>query len=95
MEARPNIEDEEANQLWESILDSLSSEVKNSTAKLCFNFANPVVLRLLKVQDMDKLKLYIQLMYIQALLLGHYPLETKELNMLSKGLTDMIDMGLA
>ena len=36
----------------------------------------------------------VQLLYVQALLLGHHPLNSKEMRLLNDGLLDMIEWGV-
>jgi molecular chaperone HtpG len=84
---------EVANPLWSGVLDSLGKRERASVAaaQLCFNFANPLVQKLARVGEPKKLARAVQMLYVQALLLGHHPLSSKEMALLNDGLLAMID----
>lgn len=83
---------EVADELWDSILDSVSSPKKaEARAQLCLNFENPVVVRLSTLQDRALQAEAIKMLYVQSLLLGHYPLRSQETSVLSEGLINLID----
>jgi len=86
---------ESADSLWGGILDNLSrkSEVAPG-AELTFNFSNPLVVRLAAMRDERRLKLAVEMLYVQALLLGHHPLRSKELNALNRGLLELVELGM-
>jgi molecular chaperone HtpG len=85
-----------ANPLWGSVLGNLagSSRSEAAHAHLYFNFHNPLVRRLVAVQNRPLLQRCVQLLYVQALLLGHHPLSAKEMSLLNEGLLDLIQWGL-
>ncbi|MBX3473131.1 MAG: HSP90 family protein [Planctomycetes bacterium] len=86
---------EGADSLWGGILDNLSSKSAGATsAELTFNFSNPMVARLTGLRDEKRLKLAVEMLYVQALLLGHHPLRSKELNALNRGLLELVELGL-
>ena len=85
-----------ANPLWSSVLDNLAPTVAKSGpfSQLSFNFENNIVRRLIAVKSLSVLKRSIQILYMQALLLGHHPLNAKEMKLLNTGLVDLIDLAL-
>jgi molecular chaperone HtpG len=86
---------EVANPLWSSVLSGFESQSSQKQyAQLCFNWNNPLIQKLIKVDDLDSLKLSIQILYAQALLLGHYPLSAQEMKLLSQGLLQLIERGI-
>ncbi|QEL14683.1 HSP90 family protein [Limnoglobus roseus] len=87
---------EVANPLWSGVLDNMSRRDKASltTAQFCFNFNNSLVQKLATVKDAKKLTRAVQMLYVQALLLGHHPLSAKELAILNDGLLGMVDDSL-
>lgn len=86
---------EQANEHWASILGSLAQAAKpDSYAQLCFNYHNPLVRKLARVEDRNVLQLLIQLVYVQSLLMGHHPLQSRELALLNTGLLDIIGIML-
>ena len=83
---------EVSDELWGSILESVSSSKKEeASAQLCLNFENPLVVRLSQLKDQPLLSEAIKMLYVQSLLLGHYPLRAQETNVLSDGLIHLID----
>jgi molecular chaperone HtpG len=86
---------EVANPLWSSVLSGFESQSSQKQyAQLCFNWNNPLIHKLIKVENLDSLKLSIQILYAQALLLGHYPLSAQEMKLLSQGLLQLIERGI-
>ncbi|SFS52881.1 HSP90 family protein [Marininema halotolerans] len=77
---------------WGGILNSFENEFTNSQyAGLCFNLKNPLIKRLTKVEETSVLKQAIEMLYVQALLMGHHPLSDKEMALLNQGLLGMIE----
>jgi len=84
-----------ANSHWAGVLDRVAQVSEGAGASLiCFNFANPLVRRLAEVRDPVVLKLAIEMVYVQALLLGHHPLKSAELRLLNEGLANLIQLAL-
>jgi molecular chaperone HtpG len=82
---------EESDDLYASMMDSvLSGAPGGDRPLLTFNFLNPVVARLATVQDRNLIKLSVEMLYVQALLLGHRPLSAQEMALLNKGLLGLI-----
>ena len=86
---------EVADEHWSSILGNLADASRvDSYAQLCFNFNNPLVRRLARLDDRDVLRLSIQMLYVQSLLMGHHPLSANEMALLNTGLLDLIELGM-
>ena len=86
---------EVSDEMWDSVLSGVSSNKQSSSkAQLCLNFDNSLVQRLSKVDDQGLLGEAIKMLYVQSLLLGHYPLRAKETDVLSGGLIHLIDAAL-
>jgi molecular chaperone HtpG len=82
---------EESDDLYGSMMDSvLGSAPGSDRPLLTFNFLNPVVRKLAGVTDRNLLKLSVEMLYVQALLLGHRPLSAKEMALLNQGLLGLI-----
>lgn len=80
---------------WSSILSNLAdSRQVDSYAQLCFNYDNPLVRKLARMEDRNVLRLSVQMLYVQALLLGHHPLSSDEMAILNTGLLDLIDLAI-
>ena len=87
--------DEVSNTLWGGIMNELSqNEFISGYSKLCFNLKSPLIQKLTTITDEEQLRLYIKVLYVQSLLLGHHPLGGEELEILSSGLTKLIDFGI-
>jgi molecular chaperone HtpG len=81
--------------LWAGVLDGLGSAPTGSErSQLCLNWQNPVVRKLLEVRNPDILQRAVELLYVQSLLQGHYPLDARERRVLGDGLTGLIDLAL-
>ncbi|WIG95372.1 HSP90 family protein [Myxococcus sp. SDU36] len=85
---------EESDDLYAGVLDSVMAASGSEPAQLCFNLHNPVVRRLAAVADRDMLKLSVEMLYVQALLLGHHPLNAQEMVLLNQGLLGLISAHL-
>ena len=85
-----------ANPLWSSVLGKISKpeRLRPTQAELCFNFRNPLVRRLAAVKDRSLVMRSVQMLYVQALLLGHHPLSAKEMALLNDGLLALIEAGI-
>lgn len=83
------------NSFWSSLLDETQSDLEEDEefAQLCFNYQNPVVHKLTRMRDPDLLRLSIQMLYVQAILFSHRPLNAKEMEVLNQGLLRFIEWG--
>ena len=79
--------------LWAGVLGNLGRRdpTGGEAAQLCFNFRNPLVRRLAAARDPGRQSRAIEMLYVQALLLGHHPLSGKEMAALNRGLLALID----
>ncbi|GHG69169.1 HSP90 family protein [Comamonas sp. JC664] len=85
---------EESDDLYAGVLDGLMAAAGGEPSQLCFNLHNPVVRRLSAVADRDLMKLSVEMLYVQALLLGHHPLNAQEMVLLNQGLLGLISAQL-
>ena len=85
-----------ADPLWGGVLDQLGKREKRPAAhsQLCFNFDNPLVRRLVGLKNKGLVRRSIEMLYVQALLLGHQPLNVKEMALLNDGLLALIEFGV-
>jgi len=82
------------NGFWSSVLDEMASGTQlEEFAQLCFNYSNPVVYKIAKMRDERLQKFSIQMLYVQAVLLSHRPLTSKETALLNEGLLGLIEWG--
>lgn len=86
---------EVADDFFGALLDDISSRVASDAYHICYlNITNPLVQKLATVNDADRLRVVIEVLYLQALLLGQYPLSARETKLLSDDLVRLIDLGL-
>jgi molecular chaperone HtpG len=82
------------NSLWSSVMDDMAAGIETeNAARLCFNHSNPVVFKISKMKEETLLRLSIQMLYLQAVLMSHRPLTTKETVLLSEGMLGFIEWG--
>lgn len=83
---------EESDDLYSSMVEGVLSGAapSNDEPLLTFNFHNPVVRKLAAVTDPNLVKLSVEMLYVQALLLGHRPLNAREMALLNQGLLGLI-----
>ena len=80
---------------WTSMLGSIAEVADGDDwARLYINVANPLIRRLARLDDEEAMRLAIQMLYVQSLLLGHHPLTAQEMSLLNVGLLDLIAWGL-
>lgn len=83
---------DQSNNLWSGILGNFAAEVgKSDFSILCFNLKNPVILRLVKLEDEELLGTILSILYVNALLLGHHPVNIKEMNLLNANIINVVD----
>jgi molecular chaperone HtpG len=83
---------ETADPLFQGVLGSLESTRGTlPRTELVFNFHNPLIQRLLRVNARIVLQRAAQVLYVQGLLLAHQPLTSRELNLLTQGLGGLLD----
>lgn len=78
--------------LWSGVLDNLGRRNRTApdTAQLCFNFRNALVRKVAAVRDRKRLRRAVEMLYVQALLLGHHPLSSREMAILNDGILGLI-----
>ncbi|MCU1266460.1 MAG: hypothetical protein JWM21_2778 [Acidobacteria bacterium] len=80
---------------WSAVLNDVESGLDpDSGAQLCFNYRNSVVYKITKIKDETLLRLSLQMLYVQAILLSHRPLNAREMALLNEGLLGFIEWGV-
>ena len=86
---------EEADDLWGGILDNVTQGIgSNSYSQLVLNYNNKLIRKLASINDRELLSRIIEILYLQSLLLGHYPLDKGEREILGDGLLGLIELFL-
>jgi len=79
---------------WSSVLEDVGAGLDGEPlAQLCFNYRNPVVYKTTRMRDQTLLRRSIEMLYVQAILLSHRPLNAKEMVLLNDGLLGFIEWG--
>lgn len=87
--------EQEANPLFAEIVHAVRSELyEEPFAKLCYNYNNPLVRKVVALQDPMLQKVCIELMYTQSLLMGNHPLSSEELRLMNESLLQFMNLGL-
>lgn len=90
-----------ASGLWGSVVGRVDdfysgsrsgSAATPAVARLCLNWANPLVRTLATLDDDAVLSRSVQLVYVQSLLAGHRPLRASDRVLLSSALTDLVHL---
>lgn len=85
----------QADELFFQMLDTLSEEVsENSSAKLYFNYSNLLVKKLVKVEKEEILKICVDILYVQAMQIGGFPLHNNEMGLLNRGIMELMERSL-
>lgn len=86
---------ENSDELYGALIDAYRAAAVVTPAKLVLNLHNPVIAKLTKHVDSKASKLFIEVLYVQSLLLGHHPLNARELAVMNKGLLDLMSAHLS
>ncbi|NHC61926.1 HSP90 family protein [Paenalcaligenes suwonensis] len=82
---------EASNDLFGGILGSLQEDKNEPLAQLYLNFHNEVVQSVFcSGRSVETITSVIEVLYVQALLMGHYPLKKDEIALMNKGLLHII-----
>lgn len=86
---------EVADEVWQGVLDNFSQEVApRSYSRLFLNYENGLVKQIVGLADRSGQQRCVEMLYIQALLLGHFPLGPKESRLLNDGLSGILQWAL-
>lgn len=86
---------ETADPLFAGVLRSLESRSHGAQASLCLNFNNPLIQELAHRSSTRALPHCIEILYVQALLMAQQPLTSKELGLLSRGMTGLLEAAVS
>jgi molecular chaperone HtpG len=77
---------------WQEVVDSVIAQRSAADrAELCFNYANPLVQRLLGVRSPQLTRAIVEMLYVDALRTGGHPLKAAELQMANRALVNLLD----
>ncbi|WP_046225474.1 HSP90 family protein [Paenibacillus dauci] len=79
-----------------SILGSLGSTMQQSAySTLYLNLDNPVVGRIFQPGSEEMMQVAIEMLYVNSLMMGHYPMNKQEMAVLNQGILRFIEWGLS
>ncbi len=79
-----------------SILGSLGSAMEQSAySTLYLNLDNPVVSKIFMPGNEAMMVVAVEMLYVNALMMGHYPMNRQELATLNQGILRFIELGLS
>ncbi|WP_079908716.1 HSP90 family protein [Paenibacillus sp. 32352] len=82
--------------LLASVLGNLSAGLNESAySTLYFNLDNPMIARVFASAHPQMLPAAVEVLYTNALMMGHYPMTRRELNTMNQGIVRFIEWGLA
>jgi len=64
---------------------------EDSLATLYFNVNNALVQKIMSMDDEDKIATMVQILYVQALLTGHFPVSSDDLTLLNDGIMKLME----
>lgn len=73
---------------------SFDEEEQDFGAKLYINCNNSLIQRLAAAKDMEMIQTIVQVIYVQAFMAGHYSMGEKEMAIMNKSLTKLMEYGL-
>lgn len=79
---------------WAGVLGNVLGETPVPYAKLFLNYNNPLIRRLAGLSDTALLRRCVGMLYVQALLLGMYPLSAQEMQLLNGGILGLIEAAI-
>lgn len=86
---------ETADPLFSGLLDTFAAEqADRAAARLYLNENCPLIKRLLTLDDDERLRCCISVLYVQALLAGSFPMRNGELQVLNENLLTLLGWGL-
>ena len=89
-----NTEKNNANNPLNSVLGAFKPKVQKTTPTLCMNANNDLILTLTVITDVVVFESIVNILYIQSLLLGKYPVNDEGMNLFNESLYQLIVMGM-
>lgn len=80
--------------LFASMLNSFAEELSQSRATLFLNWRNPLIQKLISLNNPERQKICLEILYVQNLLTGRFPLQGNEMSLLNENLMQLIAWGI-
>ena len=86
---------EKVGDVFKGMLSGFAEEFSNvSRPVLYFNLNNPLVKSMIGIRNAQKLHTVTEMLYVQALLVGHFPVRNNEMDLLNKGILKLLTSDL-
>lgn len=86
---------ETASSLFAGMLSKFARDIKKeASAYLYFNYSNPVIKKLCILEDEADIERFIEILYIQTILIGGYPMHNNEMGILNGRIMELIERNL-
>lgn len=86
---------ENSNGMFDEMLDNFSDELSaDSSSILYLNAENPLVMKLTDIDDPEKIDVCAQIIYMQALIAGGFPVSAAEMFMMNENLIKLLEWGI-
>ncbi len=83
---------EKSGSLFMGMLDSFASELQDKAcAVLYFNYNNPIIKKLCEFEQTEQVKMVIEILYVQALMIGGFPLRNNELQVMNRKILELME----
>lgn len=82
---------ENANPFAQVLKTARPNKIQNT---LCLNADNALIITLMDIKDAYMLRSVMEVLYVQALILGKYPIQEREMKVMNDALKNLIVMGL-
>ncbi|WP_229399037.1 HSP90 family protein [Micromonospora okii] len=79
-----------ADELWGGVLDALAASAPPDRPQLVLNHRNPLVRRVTTLDDPELVRLSVEALYGQALLLGHHPIRAADAALLNSSFLGLL-----
>lgn len=77
------------------MLSAFATDIKKETsAYLYFNYHNPVIKKLCLLEDIEEIERFVEILYIQTILIGGYPMHNNEMGILNGRIMELIEKNL-
>lgn len=82
--------------MFYNMLDAFASDLANErAATLYFNYNNPLVQKLAGCETEKDVKVFVEILYVQALQIGGFALHNNEMGMLNRNIMALMERGLS
>ena len=86
---------ENSNGMFDEMLDNFSDELSDDSSSILYlNAENPLVMKLTDIDDPEKIDVCAQIIYMQALIAGGFPVSAAEMFMMNENLIKLLEWGI-